>query len=172
MCLNKLAIKDMLTQSEAYLVCACIMQCYHDQVLIKSGVPSAVEPATDLQPPASKKPCVSTPPCHVEHHLVDLIRWKEKDGAIMELEIQSSRAQSWTRSAAQLGFELKDIKSTAENHENEASVAATSSSVNQGIDDTHDSSDYPKSWQELSSLLEEGNLNEVAKELSGTHRTE
>ena len=91
----------------------------------------------------------------------------------MELEIQSNRTQSWTQSAAQLGFELKDIKSTAENQhrsENEASVAA--GSVDQEIDDTHDSSDYPKSMQELSSLLEGGNLSEVAKELNGAHRTE
>ena len=132
-----------------------------------------MEPATDLQPPASKRLCTSTPPCHFEHHLVDLIRWKEQDGAIMELEIQSNRAQSWTQSAAQLGFERKDIKSTEENQhrsENEASVAAAS--VDQGIYDTHDSSDYPKSMQELSSLLEEGNLSEVVKELSETHRTE
>ena len=133
-------------------------------------------PVADLQPlsPASKRLCTSTPPCYVEHHLVDLIRWKEENGTIRELEIQSNRAQYWTQSAAKLGFELGGIKSTKENqyqYENEPN-SVVAASENQGIENAPDSSNYPKSQLELCNLLEDANLSEISKELSEIHRME
>ena len=124
---------------------------------------ATAEPNTDLQPPASKRLCTSIPPpCYVKHHLVDLVRWREEGGAIRELEIHSNRTHDWTQSATQLGFKLGDITSTEESQQSNVADA----SGNQGVDDASNSSSYPKSWQELSNLLEDAKLGEVAKELS------
>ena len=105
---------------------------------------------------------------------MDLVRWKEEGRTIRELEIHSNRAHDWMQSATQLGFKIRDITSTEESQyhhqSDEPSVADVSGS--QGVDDIANFSNYPKSWQELSNLLEDTKLSEVAKELSGVHRTE
>ena len=128
------------------------------------------EPDTDLQSPASKRQCTSSSLCHVEHHLVDLVRWKEEDGAIKNLAIQSNRTHKWMESAIQLRLKQRDTQSTKDDHGNESSVAA--SSGNQGVDNASESSHYPKFRWELNNLLEDANLSEIAKELSEVHRIE
>ena len=106
---------------------------------------------------------------------MDLVRWKEADGAEREPEIQSNRAHEWTQSATQLGAELGDVKSIEQrqyHHRDEPSVTATCTSGKQRIDNVPDPSKYPKSWQGFSNLLEDAKLSEIAKELSSVHKTE
>ena len=113
---------------------------------------------------------MSTSPCYVEHQLVDLVRWKEEDGAIRELEINSNRAHNWTQNAARLGLELEDIETTECHHKRiEPSISGK-----QRINDTLHPSKYPKSIarQELSNLLEDAKLGEAANDLIGVHKME
>ena len=82
---------------------------------------SAAEPFAEVQLPASKRQCMSTSPCYIEDQLVDLVRWKEEDGAIRELEINSNRPHNWTQN---VGLELEDIETTECHHKrNEPSIS-------------------------------------------------
>ena len=95
------------------------------------------------------------------------MRQKEEGGAIRDLEIHSNRTHDWTQSVTQLGFKIGDITSTESQPSNVADASGS-----QGVDDAPNSSSYPKSRQELRNLLKDAKLGEVAKELSGVHRTE
>lgn len=84
---------------------------------------------------------------------MDLVRWKEEDGAIIDLEINSNRTHKWIESAIRLQSRQRDTQSTSrENQEN--------------VDNVSDSGSYPKFQWELNNLLEDVNLSEIAEELS------
>ena len=83
---------------------------------------------------------------------MDLVRWKEEDGAIIDLEINSSRTHKWVESAIRLQSMQRDTQSTSRENK----------------DNVSDSGSYPKFRWELNNLLEDVNLSEIAEEFSRT----
>ena len=120
---------------------------------------------TDLQITSPKRQCTSGLP-EVEHHLLDLIKWRDENGVTRELKIYSKIAHRWNQIATRLGFEHGEIESIGRNSfDDRDRVTAV---LKRWFDDARNlpnASSYPKSWQGLLKLLKDAELSEVAGEL-------
>ena len=127
---------------------------------------SAAPTDHDLQPPSPKRQHASDIP-NIEHHLVDLIKWRDENGVTRELKIYSKIAHRWNQIATRLGFELGEIDSIRRNYPFDDRDRVTAV-LGRWLDDARNlpnASSYPKSWQGLLKLLQDAELSEVAGEL-------
>ena len=82
----------------------------------------------------------------IEHHFVDLIKWKDEYGVKRELRIYSKIAHKWRQIATRLGFELGEIGSVEENHHrNDSRITAVLRRWFENARSLANASRYPKS---------------------------
>ena len=102
----------------------------------------------------------------VEHHLLDLIRWEDENGATRELKIYSKTAHKWRQIATRLGIEPGEIESIEENNpKNHSRLVAVMGQWFDNANNLPNASRYPKSWPGLINLLEDAGLGMVAEKL-------
>ena len=135
---------------------------------------ATLETSTGFQTPRPKRHCL-TDLRDVAHHHVDLIKWKDDNGAIRKLKCYSEVAHKWDQIATRLGFELGEIESIRKNNSFNDRVTVTFRRWFEDAINLPNAMNYPKSWVGLIELLKDAELGEVAQELlttlSSTHNS-
>ena len=103
----------------------------------------------------------------VQHHCLELLRWRDENDTTRELKLYSRVAHRWNQIATLLGFDYGQIESI-KNNPPFTDLDRVKSVFIQWFENAAslpNASRYPKSWQGLINLLEDAELSEVAKEL-------
>lgn len=102
----------------------------------------------------------------VSNHLLDMIKWEDKDGSIRELRIYSRISHKWQKIATRLGIEHGEIESISNNHCED--LTRLTKVFNRWFDNARSLCNdkiYPKSWPGLINLMKDSELGEPADEL-------
>ena len=102
----------------------------------------------------------------VQHHFLELIKWKDEDGVEKKLRIYSEIAHKWRQIASLMGLEPGQISAIEhDRHETASCVTGVLQRWFEYAGQLPNAKDYPKSWRGLINLLKDAELGEIAKEL-------